>query len=62
MRHAFRIAGQEVTAGALARTESRGSHYRTDHPAPRPALRRSLGQKRKPVAARPLLARVRGAA
>ncbi len=56
------VVAQEVTAGALARTESRGSHYRTDHPAPRPALRRSLGQKRKPVAARPLLARVRGAA
>jgi L-aspartate oxidase len=30
-------AARLVTKAALARTESRGSHYRTDHPRPRSA-------------------------
>ncbi len=32
-----------ITRAALTRTESRGAHYRTDHPAPRGSWRRHLG-------------------
>ena len=43
-----RVANAALTAAliaraALARTESRGVHFRGDHPAPRPAWRRHLG-------------------
>jgi len=32
-----------ISRAALARSESRGAHYRRDHPRPRPAWRRHLG-------------------
>lgn len=35
-------AAKLVTAGALLRSESRGAHYRTDHPHPHPAAERSF--------------------
>jgi len=34
--------GRLVAAAALARRESRGGHFRSDHPAPRPELERRL--------------------
>ncbi len=45
-----------IARAALGRTESRGAHYRSDFPRPRPALRHRIGLRR---AARP--ARSRGA-
>lgn len=36
------LAGRLVAAAALERTESRGGHFRSDHPAPRPELARRL--------------------
>jgi L-aspartate oxidase len=36
------LAGRLVATAALARRESRGGHYRSDHPAPDPAWQRHL--------------------
>ncbi len=41
-----------IARAALARTESRGAHYRSDWPRPRPAWRRHIGQRLEPKAAR----------
>jgi len=40
-------AAAAVTAGALARRESRGAHYRFDHPSPDPAFTRRISVRRK---------------
>jgi L-aspartate oxidase len=42
-----------VARSALARTESRGAHYRSDHPRPRPAWQLHLGLRLAPKPARP---------
>jgi L-aspartate oxidase len=36
------VAAELIAAAALARTESRGGHYRSDHPQPDPAPRRTF--------------------
>jgi L-aspartate oxidase len=41
-----------VARAALARTESRGVHYRSDHPRPRPAWRVHLGLRLAPAPSR----------
>jgi len=37
------LTARLITEAARARTESRGAHYRSDHPKPRPAWRHHLG-------------------
>ncbi len=47
------LAAALIARAALARTESRGVHFRTDHPRPRPAWRHHLGLRRaRPPAGR----------
>jgi len=44
--------GRLVTAAARARRESRGGHYRNDHPAPRPELERRIVVEGSPASPR----------
>jgi len=47
------LAGLLIARSALTRTESRGAHYRADHPRSRPAWRLHVGVRLRPGAERP---------